>query len=82
MSSHEASGAFERVTKSADMNMEVTPSMERSAAAMGSSVSWPAANVFGPSTGVPTVNFSAFGFGVLLTVTAIATQRNAQRLPR
>lgn len=52
------------VTKSAVMKRLVTPSKANSGPANGSSSSLPATNVFGPSTGRPTVNFSALGFGV------------------
>lgn len=58
------------------MNTVATPSMPMMAAAVGSSASAPATNVFGPPTSSPTVNFKAFGFGVLLTEMAMATDRS------
>lgn len=71
ISSQNASGDLEMVTKSADMKTLVTPSNASSGAAMGSSVSWPAAKLFGASKSAPTVNFKAFGLGVGVTVTGI-----------
>ena len=53
------------------MKMLVTPSIARSAPANGSSVSWPETKVFGPPTSTPTVNFRAFGLGVLSIVTGM-----------
>lgn len=77
--SHEASGVFVNVMKSAVMNTDVTPSMPNSAAAVGSSTSPDAENVFGPPTSTPTVNFSAFGLGVLLIWTGTATPSSAPK---
>ena len=62
--SHEASGVFEMVKKSAVMKKLVTPSMASSWLASGSSVGAPATKVLGPPTGTPTENFIAFGLGV------------------
>ena len=75
MMSQPMSGILERVTKSAVMKMLVTPSMARSADAITSSVSSPAANVFGPPTSFPTENLSAFGLGVELIVTGTEFSR-------
>ena len=77
ISSQKASGDFEIVTKSADMNTLVTPSRARSGAAMGSSVSWPAAKLRGASKSAPTVNFKALGLGVGVTETAMVLLRYA-----
>lgn len=59
------------VTKSAVMNRLVTPSNASSGPANGSLSSLPGTKVFGPSTGWPTVNFSALGFGVGSIVTGM-----------
>jgi len=71
--SHDAAGVLDSVTKSAVMKMLVTPSSARSADAMGSSDGFPATNVAGPPTSMPTVNLSALGFGVLEMVTAMSS---------
>jgi hypothetical protein len=59
------------VTKSADMNTLVTPSMASSDPANESSVAIPAAKLFGASNWAPTENLRALGFGVGLGVTGI-----------
>ena len=66
--SHWASGVRVTVTKSAVMNTEATPSRSK-IGAIRSSASAPDVNVAGPPTGVPTVNFKAFGFGVFSITT-------------
>lgn len=81
MVSQSASGIFVRVTKSALMKTLATPSISSSAAAVGSSAVLPFTKVAGPPTAAPTLNFKAFGFGVLLTVMAMATQRTGAALP-
>lgn len=74
--SHDASGVFDKVTKSAVMKMLVTPSISRSAAIVASSVFVPATNVAGPPTSTPTPNFRAFGLGVLDTCTVMTIERS------
>ena len=66
------SEVLEMVTKSAVKKMLVTPGMARRSRANESSGEVPATSVVGPPTGVPTVNFMAFGFGEGATITAIA----------
>ncbi len=71
IASQKASGDFEMVMKSADMNTLVTPAISRSSDATGSSVGAPAAKLCGVANSAPTVNLSAFGFGVGATDTGI-----------
>lgn len=73
MDSQPASGSLLIVTKSAVRNTLATPGRASSAAPSGSSVGWLGTKVFGPPTSAPTVNFTAFGLGVELTVTGIDT---------
>ncbi len=66
------------------MNMLVTPSSSRMADAIGLSVGWPATNVAGPPTGVPTENLMAFGFGVgssLITTQFLSAEGAVGQLP-
>jgi len=77
--SHEPSGVFDNVTKSAVMKTLATPSMASSEAAIGSSVAFPATNVAGPPTSTPTVNFSAFGFGVFDVCTVMSVPEASAR---
>lgn len=74
--SHDASGVFDKVTKSAVMKMLVTPLISSNAAMVASSVSVPATNVAGPPTSTPTPNFRAFGLGVLDTCTVMSVERS------
>ena len=80
MSSQAASGSLLMVTKSAVKNTLATPGSPSRNDPSGSSVGWLGTNVVGPPTGTPTVNFTAFGFGVELTVidmqTSLATSRD------
>ena len=62
--SQEPVGVLEMVTKSAVKNRLATPSSSRMGATNGSVASAPLTYVPGPPTGIPTVNFIAFGFGV------------------
>lgn len=71
--SQPASGNLFKVTKSALKKTLVTPGNPSSAWPSGSSVGWPGMYVVGPPTATPTVNFTAFGLGVELTVTGIGT---------
>ena len=73
MDSQAASGSLLIVTKSAVKNTLATPGRPSSATPSGSSVGWLGTYVVGPPTWTPTVNFTAFGFGVELTVTGIDT---------
>lgn len=77
--SHDASADFVKVTKSAVMNTEVTPSMSNNAAASGSSTFPDPGKVLGPPTSTPTVNFNALGLGVLLIWTGTATPSSAPK---
>lgn len=71
--SQPASGNLFSVTKSAVKNTLATPGSPSRAAPRGSSVGWLGTKVVGPPTETPTVNFTAFGLGVELTVTGIGT---------
>ncbi len=71
--SQAASGNLLIVTKSAVRNTLATPGSASRAVPSGSSVGWEGTNVVGPPTGTPTVNFTAFGLGVELTVTGMRT---------
>ena len=66
------SEVLETVTKSAVKKMLVTPGMARSSRANPCSGWAPATCVVGPPTGLPTVNFIAFGFGDGATITVIS----------
>jgi len=77
--SHEPSGVFDKVTKSAVMKTLVTPAMASNATAIGSSVFLPATNVAGPPTSTPTVNLSAFGFGVFDISTVMVLREASAR---
>ena len=69
--SQDTSGTFEMVTKSADMNTLLVPSMPSSAVASSLPCALAGTNVEGPPTSIPTVNFLALSFGVIETVTGI-----------
>jgi len=71
--SQPASGNLFNVTKSALRNTLETPGNPSNARPRGSSVGWLGTYVVGPPTSTPTVNFTAFGFGVELTVIGIGT---------
>ena len=68
-----ASGNLFNVTKSAVINTLATPGRLSNAWPSGSSGGWLGTYVVGPPTSTPTVNFTAFGLGVELTVIDIDT---------
>ncbi len=64
MSDQSASDRLDTVTKSAVRKTLVTPSRATNCWAITLSVGLSGVNVDGPPTGLPTVNLTAFGFGV------------------
>lgn len=74
--SHDASSVLVKVTKSAVMKTDMTPSIPNRGEIRASTSPWSATSeevyVAVSPTGPPTLNFIARGFGVVSTVTAIA----------
>ena len=81
ISAQSASGVLEMVTKSAVRKTLVTPSTARIAVPRGSSVGLARVSVVGPPTGRPTVNFTAFGFGVPSGMIAMGGEASVRTPP-